>query len=523
MLICESDISELNNKEALVSEQELLFVLKRYNLRDALIACSKTSKIIFEYKGENKLGNAGIRDPQNGLIITQFFSAYLANLMIVSGSNDYKKKKLSEKQNLSALCNIYNSKIETPELLRNGMDFEQFKSFFIRMYYEQMSGFQFDQVAIISRNLIFYLDILPQITVSDKLGDLHKVFLEENKITLQEYFTLAFCVWAIAMKDITFKAEQLTMAQIDSLKDVLQKTDDFLNILKADYSFFRVEDEKINKLFTGEYTKNRFNPLFVCPIIETQINEDGRKYVIPSFPAYIDKAFRGVFWWFNNYFENKGKVIDFRIFFGDIFEKYVKLVLDTIYGKDNVKKLILNNGDEFFDWYVIKEEKVYLFEAKAYQFNLVSKTTAEKKSIIDVEIGKVAKAMKQVNRNVAKIEKNKELAIFKDKEVIPIIVALEMPFIDTDHYDDWLLEKDIKKEEIVRIMNIEELEVFESGKDSVELEEILDTVRKDHNKSFSSLLKEKGITYFRNTILENKYQDFARSMSTGVIFEEKIK
>jgi len=523
MLTCESDISILNNREALVSEQELLLVLNRYNLRDALIACSKTSKIIFEYKGENKLSNAGIRDPQSGLIITQFFSAYLANLMIISGSNDYKKKKLSEKQNFSVLCNIYNQKIEMPELLRAGIDFEQFKSFFIRMYYEQMSGFQFDQVVIISRNLIFYLDILPQITISDKLGDLHSVFLEENKITLQEYFMLAFCIWAIAKKDITFKAEQLTMAQIDSLKDILQKTDNFLNILKADYSLFREEDEKINKQFTGEYTKNRFNPLFVYPIIETQINEDGRKYVIPSFPAYIDKAFRGVFWWFNNYYEKKGQALDFRIFFGNIFENYVKLVLDTIYGKDNVKKFILNNGEEFFDWYVVKDEKVYLFEAKAYQFNLISKTTAEKKSIIEVEMDKVAKAMKQVNKNILKIEEYKELGMFKGKKVIPIIVALEMPFMGTDLYDDWLIEKDIKKEEIVRIMNIEELEVFEGGKNIMGLEEVLDIVRKDNSKSFFSLLKEKGITYLRNTILEERYQSFARSMAMGVIFEEKIK
>lgn len=524
MLICESDISELNNKEALVSEQELLSVLRRYNLRDALIACSKTSKIIFEYKGENKIGNAGIRDPESGLIITQFFSAYLANLMIISGSNDYKKKKLSDKQNLSALCNIYNGKIETPELLREGMDFEQFKSFFIRMYYEQMSGYQFDQVAIISRNLIFYLDILPQITVSDKLGDLQDVFFEENKITLQEYFILAFCVWAIAMKDITFKVEQLTMAEIDSLKDVLQKTDRFLNILGANYSSFRAADTEINRMFAGEYTKNRFNPLFVYPIIETQISEDAHKYVVPNFLAYIDKAFRGVFWWFNNYFEKEGKAIDFRIFFGGIFEEYVKLILSTIYGEDNVNKLILKNGEEFFDWYVIKEDKVYLFEAKAYQFNLMSKTTAEKESIIDVEIGKVAKAMKQVNKNVQKIGKNKELTMFEDKKVIPIIVALEMPFIDTDLYDEWLLTKDIKKEEIVRTMNIEELEVYENGKNELELEDILDEARKDHHKNFITFMKEKGITCFRNTILEEKYQSFARSMSTGVVFnEQKIK
>ncbi|MBT7007488.1 hypothetical protein HN958_03225, partial [Candidatus Falkowbacteria bacterium] len=442
------------------------------------------------------------------------------NIMIISESNDHKKKKISPKQNLDVLCNIYNNKIESPELLGidKGLNFEQFKSLFIRMYYEQMSGYQFDQVAIISRNLIFYLDILPQLTATEKLGDLQNIFIEENKITLKEYFILAFCVQAIAMKDTTFKAEQLTMAQIENLKEVLQKTDDFLNILVADYSSFRKADMEINKLFNGKYTKNRFNPLFVYPIVETQISEDGRKYVIPNFLAYIDKAFRGVFWWFNNHFEKKGKALDFRIFFGGIFEEYVKLILNTIYGKNSVKKLILKNGEEFFDWYVIKDEKVYLFEAKAYQFNLVSKTTAEKESVIDVEIGKVAKAMKQVNKNVQKISKNKELSIFRGKKVIPIIVALEMPFVDTDLYDEWLLTKEIKKEEIIRTMNIEELEVYENGKNKLELEDILDEIKKNHHKNFTSIMKEKGITSFNNTILDKKYKDFANSLATKPLF-----
>ena len=62
---------------------------------------------------KNKIGGAAYNDP-SGVIITQFGLAYLANMLLISGSNDYKNKEISDRQNLLTLMNIYSNDLVAP-------------------------------------------------------------------------------------------------------------------------------------------------------------------------------------------------------------------------------------------------------------------------------------------------------------------------------------------------------------------------------------------------------------------------
>jgi hypothetical protein len=105
------DIHTLMNKaEGTITEDEFLAILKRYSLRQGLIAIGQVSSALFSSKSENKISQGGYRDPVTGAFVTQFSLAYLANALLVSGANDYKYKKLiTQRKNFIALNNIYSN------------------------------------------------------------------------------------------------------------------------------------------------------------------------------------------------------------------------------------------------------------------------------------------------------------------------------------------------------------------------------------------------------------------------------
>jgi hypothetical protein len=127
--------------------------------------------------------------------------------------------------------------------------------------------------------------------------------------------------------------------------DLSEKTiHSFLNILATDYAGFRKRDQAVNQEGDPRFTKNRYNPLFEYPIIETDLEGLGRGYIVPNVVGYLLKAFGGLFWWFHTYYEKQGKdpLVEFRTPFGKVFEQYVGILLKDIYGEKYVGGEILS-------------------------------------------------------------------------------------------------------------------------------------------------------------------------------------
>lgn len=141
LLQAEADITELHHKEkGTATEEDFKNVLRRYNLREGLITLGKTSNYIFGIEDENKIGRVAYREPNTGAIISQFALAYLVNILLISGANDYKSKYIGQKDNLLALCNSYDNRLVDPALIKNGRitGRDKFRSFMIRMHFQQM-------------------------------------------------------------------------------------------------------------------------------------------------------------------------------------------------------------------------------------------------------------------------------------------------------------------------------------------------------------------------------------------------
>ncbi len=530
------DISELLNKpEGMVTEEELKRILGRYELRSGLILLARISSLIFHTRNKNRIGKTGYRDPSTGVFVTQFALAYLANILIASRSNDYKyKKQLSDRQNLLALCNLYSNGLIYPKIEREPGFIptkEDILPLLVRMHTEQMDT-QFNPVNLISRSLVIFTEVINEVAPS-KFGNLSKVFEKETGLSITEYYFLVMAIISAAQATGTFRKEMLTEAAIPSMKALLTdaKVSAFLEILSTDYWSFRNEDLKLNTSLDPQDTKNRFNPLQLYPIIQTDI-PSADPYVIPNMVWMLRRGFWGIYWWFHRHFEQTGKQQDFRTYFGAVFEEYTGGILKDIYGEKNVHPEINYPKGKFIDWWVKKLWKVYLFEVKAYQFPLNTKQTGEIDKLKEEIRRKVVGSIRQMYDRISEIKDYKELRIFKWRKIVPVIIFLEMPLISSDLYEELIASeldilekagrKGIKKMK-VHLLNIEELELYESVSSKISLERVFKKYENKPSDGFLSVVqKVKGKEPMNNKYLGKKYNDFWQSM-TGTNFNEETE
>ncbi len=521
--IAEKDIVELHRRpEGTVSEDDLKSVLRRYNLRDALTTIGRASFYIFTTHDPNNIYKIAHRDPETGVILSQWALAYLANIFLISGSNDYKAKYLSANpDNLIVLCNLYGNNLQQLETVGDTDigDSDNFRSFMVRIDFEQLE-YQFTPVYMIARTIVLFNDVARRLE-PQRFDLLPEIFERNTGLNTSDYLLIAMAVASGAQKTATFRPTMFTGADISKLKGVLSagKVQNFLQILSTDYRRFREEDEKANSKLDRSLTKTRFNPLWIFPIIESH-NRRTDPFIVPNSLTYVKAAFGGLYWWFHRCFEVQGIQQEFRNYFGYLFQDYVGLVLKGIYGEKNVHPELAYGRDKIFiDWWLERQGKVYLFEVKANQFALGSRQTGEKGLIVKSEIRKVAEAIEQVYRRVQDVAKYEELKVFKDKRLLPFIVFFDMPFISGPMYEDWIRES-LAGIEAVKgltglrdfpcfLLNIEELELFDGAVNKIEMEEIFPVLRQNPGKGFLSVVREiTGEQQLRNHFLDDVYQNF---------------
>lgn len=518
-LDAEADIIQLHQKTGgRATEDDFKSVLRRYNLREGLITLGRRSNYIFHVHDQNIIARVAYHEPSTGAIISQFALAYIANILLISGSNDYKRKSISKRDNLLTLCNSYDNCLTDPALAKDEKitNQDKFRSLMIRMHFQQME-YQFTPRYMMARTIVMFNELIEKVK-PDKFKPLPEIFQQETGLSICDYLCLCAAIPAGSQKTATFSIATFSKANIPQLRDVLveEKIIKFLNILKADYRKFRKEDASANKELPPIFTKTRFNPLMVYPIVETDTNVP---YIIPNLVLYTKKSFEGLYWWFHRYFENMRRQYDFRNYFGYVFQEYVGRILAGIYGPENVHgEILYGKGVKFIDWWVEKDNKVYLFESKAYQFALLSKQTGNTEMVISKEMKKIAKAIEQVYKRIQDIPKFEELEIFREKQVIPIIVFMDVPFVSSCLYDPWIRkvlgkieqEKQVSgiKDFPVFLMNIEELELYDEAADAIELEDIFSKYRKNIGESFESIAEKAKGKVLRNRYLDQVYTDF---------------
>jgi len=533
-LSAETDIIELQRKpEGTLIEEDFKNVLRRYNLRDGLIALGNVSKYIFNSENSNKIGQVAYREPETGIIVSQFALAYLANILLISGANDYRSKYISQKDNWLSLCYSYSNGLADPLLAEDSRvsNKDRFRSFMIRTYTEQRS-YQFSPLYMIARTIVIF-DELTKSIQPDKIEPLSEIFQRETDLNIYDYLRLCFAIFALTKRRVTFDVATFTKANIPQFKDLLteEKMIKLIDVFKADYWKFRKQDTDMNKKLDPLFTKTRFNPLQVYPIIEVDAKHLGYSYVIPNIMTYVKRAFGGLYWWFHRYFEDKKEQQYFRDYFGHVFQEYVGKILKGIYGSKSVHgEISYGKSSNFIDWWVERDDKIYLFESKAYQFALLSKQTGDREIVTRNEIKKITEAITQVYKRMQDIQKYEELKRFRGKTIVPFIIFMDVPFVSDSLYKLWIKEALWKieqkkkipglKDSSIFLLNIEDLELYDEVVDTIALEDVFQKFKGDTKKSFLSTIGEVKGKNLRNRYLDRIIKDFWKT-GFGVLVDKK--
>lgn len=512
-------------KDGDVQVNHIKEILEKYNLSKGLETISTFSRWIY-FNNKDGFGAAAHNDLATGVIITQFALAYLASLMILSGADEIQKGELT-RNTLIALCNVYSNKLTQPELAnpvqKEGYPNEyKMISLMVRMYYEQMLGYQFNAKNLLSRNIILFNEIIKRVKPK-KIDDLFDIFQKEFGLSISEYLIIGFAFFAGAKNKSTFSVSYLADSHISQLEGILseKKVLSFLNIMSASLEEFAETDNAYNLGLDPAFTKTRFNVLFKYPLLKIESIDNTNSYLMPNIIAYVYKTFGGLYWIFHDYFEKSTKHIDFRMYFGEVFEDYVGIILKGIYGKNSVfpeisyKKM----GAKFVDWYVEKEDKIILFEAKAYQFALLSRQTAEIDLLIKKELIKIAEAVEQVYNKILDISKYDELKKFRNKKMVPVIVLYEIPLASTCIYkaEIYKILKDIEGSKGLtgladfdyHLVGIDELELFDEVANKIEIETIFDELKINPSSGFIPImLKINDNKSLKNKCLDEVYNNF---------------
>lgn len=513
----DSRLLQLTDKsmELKVTEEQFCNALKGYKLDEALIVLGEISKMLFDPDFKE---NQFWKKEKTGFIIhkitsqyvTEFAVEYIANLFLISGSNDYKSLSLKDKDNILGIFSIYHNCLVHPSFKNNLF------CLLIPMYLQQLYS-QTDIKDVLTRQILIFSKILNEHSGPNKV-DLNQYLIDETGMSIHDYTMLTFILLATILENSHFNIEKFTEVKEEPLKTILtnEKMEAILKLLSATPSELRVIDELYNSKLPPENTKSRYNPLWQKPIVKLGNND----FVVPSTSAYKKGALSGLFWFFENRLKKK-----FRDYFGTLFEEYVGLIIKDTYDVQDIEPGISygNKKDtrEFFDWIVNDDGSYILFETKAYQFPFYVLQTGDLDSVRKEILKKVVGTIKQMYDRVQDVQKYSELEKFKDKDLRCVAVFYDIPLVSTNIYDN-----DIKaalngmelkypgiKDFKYTLISVDELEDYQYVKSYVTIEEVADRVRKTAGSGFrleiNAIYKENNLDpkVVRN-LLDKKFDEF---------------
>lgn len=447
-------------KDSIMLEQDFIDIFSKYNLYDALSCFSRMSYYI-SHNGDERNIN-GFAYIENKYQISQAILAYFTNMILISASNEHRAKMISnEAQRIFKLASDYSNKLaEFPDDFDSLDESQQLRIMFIRLYYEQ-TRWQLDRRWTFSRAILIYEKLLESYDckeiVEGKLAEICEtspveLFKKETGLTIKEYFISSYLLMFL---DPNKELIRSNMSFSDGLKKINPKTysedklQKYLDLLSCDYQCFKDLDKRMNENYKG-LSRLRFNPLSIYPVIKTQKKYLKRDsiYIIPNYNLFSLKVTEGLFWFFIDYYSRKdkengikngakkGAEAAFRGAFGEAFKKYVGILLKEIYNgavhdadSDDAIKV---EGKPLGDWYIDLGDKLYIIEVKARRYNRLARTLDIK--ALDKELNDFIKNAAQVYDAVKKIKasNNKDYEFLKKKQIIPILINYEVPYLGLD-------------------------------------------------------------------------------------------
>ena len=448
---------------------------------------------------------------QDLIYINQFVLAYLANILIISGSNNHRSVNLSDFSlfEMRCFCSAYFNNLS--ESLIADKDVEKY---FVRLNYEQFD-FNICEAYCIARSVELYSNIANRLNL-----DLATCFQDNTQLTIDTYFKIAYIIYLISQIYGPIFKEQEAVNLITKYFPNITKNnvESFLRLSSSNIEHLRIIDKERN-VICHRGSKYKYNFLKEFPIIK--ITKD--KYIIPNKTIYLKQTF-DIFWKFEKYIGNSFR----EKYFDKIFDEYTGQLLRSIYGDNNVKKITYSkqgNSSEFFDWCLFDSENkiVYAFECKGYQLNI--------KNIITGDINKqyipkfIDKPLSQMFNRIQdlKSQQYSELNHLQEYKIIPIGIYYDIPFasgrihekrittiLDDKNLSNKLSESHKQISKIIQTNKLEDLKHFGYYLLSIEDLELLQ----------GAVQSNKSLLNLKNILLQMKEKNVDMERFETFIFEK---
>ena len=164
-------------------------IFKNFHFLDSLCAIAKKSweldastRDAFHIEKQEDIN-------QELIYINQFVLAYLANILIISGTTNYKSLSLAKftKQEMICFCSSYFNNLSEPFTQDKNPD-----DFFIRINYEQFE-YNICEAYCIARSIELYSHIANKLNLG-----LDTYFQDNTELTIDTYFKIAYIIYLLS-------------------------------------------------------------------------------------------------------------------------------------------------------------------------------------------------------------------------------------------------------------------------------------------------------------------------------------
>lgn len=501
-------------------------VIRKYNLKDALLSITNLSQMIYRENPTYHNFRPFALMYNNEMLTTMSILAELTYHFILSGANDKNNSRISDKAfynviTLSRLCHYH--------LNRRKINYKNFNIYnLVQILAKEQAQIQLPIIPALTRNYIMFEKIANGTDLYKKRPNLSKSiftnFEQYLKLSYKEYFQITFLIFTFVVYDQRVVLNSRILANLDIKSDVftLNKINQVIEYLSTSYREYR----QLAK------TNPNINPLYQKPIIKFDDKRFG-EYACPNLSIFLEKCWNGLFYDAEKYYkENLQKNPDdtIRQVFGYIFEEYIGILIKKtlpeaiIYPEIAYKKG--KNLFHFYDWIIkIKRNnsiEYYLIEVKSSE--------VPNRYCYDEQLTEYYKKdiIKRINKGIKKlsdIDNVGELNFLKGKKLYPVFIFRDLPFVNSTIINDLLiscteeyqeLRTKIKNGELY-IFNIDSFENFvEMLKDETfNTEWLFQEQRNNQGENLNSIMQKKyGNTLLRNVYLKNTYEEIFHNLSS---------
>lgn len=415
--------------------------LENFKIDDALVFLNYLLHACEDPKINSKIYGFAKKHPG---AITDFKIEFFSKWLIICSdftSNTILSPKIFDWSAYLRLSELYNQ-INDPFVTNKKLKKETPIHLIIRMFYQQLPGQQRIMLQSYGSASLLY-----ESAGGGKDYNVPNDFEKITGLSIRQFMQLGMVL--SSAKQGPYKTPgTLNQAWLDKGLDVgievlqKEKIQNFLNVASCDYKIFRsTANQNSFRIQDNKFALYEFNPLIKFPFIRIH----PERWIAPNPYLVVDRVTLGIYY---DLLDKNGKA--FTDSFGPIFEKYIGILLHSVYPKEKVLKekeyIVKRNRKRGpADWTILDNSCAILIECKSFAPNLQFKSIASQTDIENYT-KRISCAVNQVYNHISEIQnRNTDLFQYKANEYKIVILTLgRLQAVNTLFFKPFIIE-DLEK------------------------------------------------------------------------------